>query len=380
MKFTVSRKRRLFGATLLVGCASLLVACASGSDKSKSSDLPPNVALIGVRPAWSAKLGEVSFPMALAVTGSQIVAASTDGGVAAMDAETGRESWRASTGEALVAGVGSDGKVSAVVTRTNALVAFLEGRELWRQKVLAQVYTAPLVAGGRVFVLAADRSVTAFDGGTGRRLWSQQRPGESLVLRQAGVILAVGDTLVVGLSGRLLGLNPLNGSVRWEVPLATPRGTNDVERLVDLVGPVSRNGNVVCARAFQTAVGCIDAARGTLIWSQPANGVTGVHGDGRYVFGTETDGKLVAWSQASGERLWVSEGLRFRGLSAPVNAGRSVIVGDNVGVLHMRSIENGNALNRVSTDGSAIAAAPVLAGNTLVAVTLNGGIFGFQPE
>ena len=37
-------------------------------------------------------------------------------------------------------------------------------------------------------------------------------------------MLAVGDTLVAGLSGRMVGLNPLNGSVRWEAPIATPRG------------------------------------------------------------------------------------------------------------------------------------------------------------
>jgi outer membrane protein assembly factor BamB len=29
-----------------------------------------------------------------------------------------------------------------------------------------------------------------------------------LVLRQAGVLLAVGDTLVAGMAGRLVGLNP----------------------------------------------------------------------------------------------------------------------------------------------------------------------------
>ena len=61
---------------------------------------------------------------------------------------------------------------------------------------------------------------------------------------------------------QLAGLNPLNGSIRWEAPIATPRGTNDVERLVDLVGRVSRVGNSVCARAFQASVGCVDTGRG----------------------------------------------------------------------------------------------------------------------
>ena len=369
----------LIRSGILALLAFLLLACA-GTEKPKPAELPPNAALIGVRLAWSARIGAVDFPLAVKVNGSRVSVASSDGAVMALDAETGRELWRAQAGAALAAGVGSDGKMAAVVTRANMLVAFSEGRELWRQKISAQVFTAPLVAGERVFVLAADRSVSAYDGLTGRKLWTQQRPGESLVLRQAGVILAVGDTLVAGLSGRMVGLNPLNGSVRWEAPLATARGTNDVERLVDLVGGVSREGNVVCARAFQFSVGCVDAERGALIWSQPANGAVGVQGNGRSLFGVESDSKVLAWNRVSGERLWVSERLKYRGLTAPVVAGRSVVVGDNTGLLHLLSVEDGSPLNRLVTDGSAIAAAPVLSGDTLIAVTRNGGIFGFRPE
>jgi hypothetical protein len=48
--------------------------------------------------------------------------------------------------------------------------------------------------------------------------------------------------------------------------------------------------------------------------------------------------------------------------------------------VHFLSREDGSLLNRVPTDGSPIAAAPVVAGNTLVVVTRNGGVFGFIPE
>ena len=276
--------------------------------------------------------------------------------------------------------MGSDGKTAAVVTQANDLVAFADGREIWRQKISAQVYTAPFVAGGRVFVLAADRSVNAFDGQSGRKLWTQQRPNEPLVLKQSGVMLAVGDTLVVGLSGRLVGLNPSNGSIRWEAPIASPRGVNDVERLVDLVGRVSRDGDVVCARAFQAAVGCVNAARGNLLWTKPANGSQGIHGDDKLLYGTESDGTVQAWRRADGERAWNSDLLRYRSLTAPLVVGRSVAVGDFAGIIHLMSRDNGSLLSRLNTDGSAIAAAPVLVGNTLVAVTRNGGVFGFVPE
>jgi outer membrane protein assembly factor BamB len=365
---------------LAAGLTALLLGCSSTPTGPKPAELPPSPALLGVRLAWSAKLGDIGFPLDVKVNGTTISLASSDGTVLAMNAVTGAELWRTQLGSPLAAGVGGDGRFAAVVTRNNELVTLDGGRELWRQPLSAQVFTAPLVAGERVFVVAADRTVMAFDAQTGRKLWSQSRSGEPLVLRQAGVLLAVGDTLVVGLSGRLVGMNPLNGSVRWEAPIASPRGTNDVERLVDLVAHVNRAGDVVCVRAFQAAVGCVNAARGTVLWTQAASGSEGLHGDDRLVFGTEADGKIIAWQRSNGERAWVSESLRYRGLSTPLVVGRSIAVGDGSGLVHLLSRENGSLLTRVATDGAAVVAAPVLAGNTLVVVTRRGGVFGFQPE
>jgi outer membrane assembly lipoprotein YfgL len=353
---------------------------SSAPKKPQPTELQPVVALVPAKQVWSARIGAVSFPLEAGVSGDTVVVAATDGAVAALDGRTGRDLWRTNIGTPIAAGVGSDGKIAAVVTRANEVVALDSGREIWRQKLAAQAFTAPFVAGGRVFVLAADRSVNAFDGQTGRKLWSQQRPSEPLVLRQSGVMLAVGDTLVVGLAGRLTGLNPLNGSIRWEAPIASPRGINDVERLVDLVGRVSRVGNTVCARAFQASVGCVDAQRGTLLWTKPANAAQGVDGDAEFVYGTEADGRVLAWRRADGESAWNTDLLRYRSLSAPLVVGRSIAIGDSAGLVHLLSRTDGSLLNRLTTDGSPIAASPVLVANTLIAVTRSGAVYGFAPE
>ena len=357
-----------------------LAACSGTSQKQTPAALSPNAGIISVKQVWTTKTGEVSFPLNVQVNDQRIAVADAAGVVMVLDAATGAEVWRAAVGAALAAGVGYDGQVAAVVTRNNELVGLESGRQLWRQQLTAQSYTAPLVAGGRVFVLGADRSISAYDGQSGRRLWSQQRPGEALVLRQPGVMLAVGDTLVIGLSGKLLGMNPLNGSVRWEAPIASPRGTNDVERLVDLVGPANRQGNIVCARAFQAAVGCADATRGALLWSKPGSGSVGLAGDDRLIYGVEADGTLIAWRRTDGERSWSIEQLRYRNLSAPLVIGQTIVVGDGTGLLHFLSRDDGSLLTRLSTDGSPIVATPVWVGNTVVVVTRNGNIFGFRPE
>ncbi len=363
-----------------LAAAAALAGCAAGSPRPTPAELPPNVDLIGVRQAWHAKLAPIDFPLQVHTQGSQLLLASGDGTVTTLDARTGAVLGQASAGAALSAGVGSDGTLSAVVTRANQVVALQGGRELWRQRLPTQSYTAPLVAGGRVFVLGADRSLTALDGRSGGKLWSLQRPAEPLVLRQAGVLLAVGNTLVAGMAGRLVGINPDDGSVRWEAPIAAARGTNDVERLVDLVGPVSRQGSVVCARAFQAAIGCVDATDGSLRWSKPANGATGLAGDGQQLYGAEADGQVMAWRADTGERAWQTERLKWRQLTGPLVLGRSVVMGDSTGLVHLLSRQDGSALDRFATDGSGIAATPVAAGNTLVVVTRAGGVYGYTPQ
>lgn len=367
--------------TLLTG---FIVGCSffgSNSVKPKPAELGANIPVIGVQQAWSIALGaSTGVPLVPHVWGTTVVAAASNGVVAAIDARTGSSLWRVDLGAPLAAGVGSDGRLTAVVSGANEIIVLEAGKELWRQRLAAQVYTPPLVAGGRVFVLAADRTVAAFDAMSGRRLWSQARVGDPLVLRQPGVLMAVDDTLIAGMSGRLVGLNPDNGVSRWEAPIASPRGTNDIERLVELTAPVSRIGDSVCVRAFQAAVGCVNAVRGTVLWTQKSNGSDGVDGDAGTVFGAQSDGVVTAWRRSDGTQLWLSERLLHRKLSAPLVLGRSVVIGDETGLVHFLSRADGAPLNRLVTDGSGIAAPPMLAADVLVVITRKGNIYGFRPD
>jgi outer membrane protein assembly factor BamB len=45
-------------------------------------------------------------------------------------------------------------------------------------------------------------------------------------------------------------------------------------------------------------------------WTKPANGAVGVHvATTLQVYGTESDGKVVAWRRDNGERAWTSDRL-----------------------------------------------------------------------
>ena len=360
--------------------AILLVGCGSSGGRPKPAELQPLVSMIGARQVWVSPIGAAGNVSTLTVVENRVAVASGNGTVAVLDTATGSDLWRTAVGSKLTSGVGYDGHLAAVVSERNELLALVNGQTVWRSRLPAAAYTVPLVAGQRVFVLTADRTVAAYDGNSGAKLWSQARTGEPLVLRQPGVLLAVGDTLVTGLGGRLVGLNPSSGSVKWEVNIAIPRGGNDIERMVDVLGPAHRHGNQVCVRAYQVKVACVDTQRGTLTWSTNADGRTGLHGDDAFVFGVENNDKPIAWQRASGQKVWSQDKLLNRDLTAPLALGRSVVVGDAFGFMHLLSREDGSLMARLPTDGSPIVSTPALAGDTLLALTRNGNLYAWRPQ
>ena len=358
-----------------------LLGCAA--DKPPPTPLEPVQAQIAGRQVWSASVGSVLFPLAVTVRDGAFIVAGSNGTVLSLDAQTGRERWRGSAGNLLSAGVGSDGRVAAVVTVNNELVVLDQGARRWSTRLASRTTTAPLVAGERVFVLGVDRAVHAFDAADGRRLWTFQRPGEALTLAQPGVLAPFRNTLVAGVGAVMLGLDPTSGSVRWEVPVTSPRGTNEVERLNDLVGPPLRVADTLCVRAFQTAVGCVvvnGPDRAALRWSRLAGGQKAIGGDADYLYGADGSDRVSAWKAGAGELAWTNERLLYRGLSAPLSAGRTVMFGDVEGQVHFLDRENGKTLLRLPTDGSPVVAQPVLSGSTMLVVTRNGGLFAFRPE
>ncbi len=362
----------LLGLAVLSGCA--------GNSRPKPTPLEPLSAPSSARIVWRQKIEAVQFPMAVAVNGGVFTAASSDGTVVALQADTGRELWRGQAGGRLGAGVGSDGRYAAVVTRDGVLVTLEAGRVLWRKPLGVRVDTPPLVAGERVFVLGADRSVHAFDAAEGAALWKVQRPGDPLTLAQPGVIASFRRHLLVGQGPRLAALEPSDGSVVWEVPVGAPRGTNEIERLADLVGPLARTGDLVCVRSFQAAVGCVHAERGTLAWTRPGGGTDPVAADTQLVVAADASDRISTWRPATGEPGWNSERLLHHRLGPPLIVGSQVVFGDDAGLLHLLARDNGRPLARVATDGSAIVSAPVLAAGTVLVVTRAGGIFALRTD
>lgn len=373
---TMTLSRRALGATALAVAAVLLSAC--GATKPKPAPLESFTPSQGITTVWSKRLGSVDGPASLAVTKDAVTWAATDGQILSADVKTGQERWRAQANAKLSAAVGSDGRYAAVVTTDNELITFDQGKILWRERLPGRVITAPLVAGERVFVQSVDRSVRAYDVLDGRWLWNYQRPGgDPLSLSTPGLLSAFRDTLVVGQGARFVGLDPLKGVPRFDFSVGTPRGTNEVERLADLVGPGARADDEICVRAFQLSVACIEMNRGSLRWSRPQSGTQAVAADDTTVVGADGADRITAWRTENGEIRWRVDRFTHRKLSAPAVWGKLIAFADGDGQLHILASDDGRTVARISLD-AALSAAPVVSDGLLLLATRSGTLYALR--
>lgn len=368
-------------ALLLAGLPACSMLGLGGSNAPEPQALPANPAQVGAISAWRTNVGALGETTGAQVQQGQLLISNAAGEVLALNAK-GEILSRNAFNQPLLTAPGFDGTRVAAVTQNSELMVLAAGKVLWRQRLPAQSYTAPVVAGGRVFVLLADRSIMAFDGDTGGKLWQVLRSTsgqaqEALSLRQAGVLLPVGDTLVAGVGHFLQGLNPDNGRPVWSKAVANPRSTNDVERLSDLVAPAYRDGSTVCARSYQVGLACVNTQNTELLWGKPNQGQTGLGGNAQAVFSSDSDGRVRAWSRERGLPLWVNEQFLLRHLSNPTAIGSHVALGDAQGRMYFLQAADGSLQEYQNTDGAAVQNTLLFAGQ-LVSISRAGGVFAWR--
>jgi outer membrane protein assembly factor BamB len=210
-----------------------------------------------------------------------------------------------------------------------------------------------------------DNRLIGWDIETGVRRWVLQRSMPPLVLHgESGsraespqdleaLNTSIGPSdLVANLpGGRALWVNAATGLVRYESQVLTPRGSNEVERLSDLLGAPEVFEDAVCTAAYQNLVACLTPDMSKILWQQKFPAVVPIAADARLLFAIDASARVVAFDRATGSRLWQNDGLFLRGLSAPVSFDRAVWVADYEGILHGLNRQDGAFIARLSLPG-----------------------------
>ncbi|MGQ0655775.1 MAG: outer membrane protein assembly factor BamB, partial [Betaproteobacteria bacterium] len=315
---------------ILVIAVAVLAGCSS-SPGPKPATLPPLTNPPPVKVLWSASIGAAErFVFSPTLADGAVFAAARNGTVVRIDAASGKELWRVSAPVQLSGGVGADGQTVAVAGEDGDVVVLeaASGKLRWHGKVSSEVLAAPTVGRGLVLVRSIDSRVFAFDAADGKRRWVYQRPASPLAVRTpAGMVLREDIAYAGFRGGKLAALALANGAVRWEATVALPKGTTELERVVDVVGDPALQGREVCAASYQGRVACYDANSGQQIWAREISTLTGVSLDARYAYVSDEKGSVQAFDRTSGRTVWKQDRLSLRQLSLPLPVENAVAVG-----------------------------------------------------
>jgi len=378
MSFVSRPVAGFFRHTTLLVLASALSGCFFWSDESgpKPSPLPAFTASVKLSSDWHKRTGKLE-PAVLrpAVIGASVFAAAADGELARY--EDGKQLWSVRAAKALSGGVAASNKAVLVSSAQGELLAFEPalGKPLWKVQLDGEVTGAPLIVDDLAVVRVGDNMVLAFNIADGSRRWIYQRTQSSLTLRTQTGFARSGDAVLAGFSGgKLVSLSQAGGFPRWEAGVALPRGSNELERMSDLVGEPLVRGELACVSAYQAKVACVDIARGNVRWSRDIASATGADADDSQLYITDGTGAVHALDLKSGASMWKQDKLAYRGVTRPLLFGNYVVVADAMGWIHVLDRKDGRFVGRLDVDSSGIAAPMVLMGKGFVLQARDGTV------
>ncbi len=261
------------------------------------------------------------------------------------------------------------------------------GEVLWEKGVPGPVRGAPTANGGRVFVVTLDNQLVAMGASDGRRLWSHIGVQEAAGLLGSASPAVAGDVVIAPYSsGDVISLQADSGRVLWGESLATLNRIDPLADIAQIRGLPVIDRDVVYAISHSGRMVAIDLRQGVRAWEADVGGTQTPWAAGEYVFVLTNDAQLLCVRRQDGRIRWVRPLARFENEEdledpirwvGPVLAGDRLIVAGSHGIAQAISPYDGSELGTLKLPG-AVAAAPVVANETLYFVTENARLIAMR--
>lgn len=378
---------------LLLASILLLSGC-SWLDRLDKKDEPQPAELsrfdeeVRLREIWSVGVGdgqgELFNRLKPHFADGKVFAASNDGEVIAVDAESGRRLWRQRTDYVITGGVGYGNGIVLVGTENSEVVAFAEadGSELWVARVSSEVLAAPATNGRYVVVQSVDGNLTGLDASTGQQRWIYENSVPALSLRgTSSPLIREGFVIAAMANGSVVSVALDNGTLRWEERVAIPTGRSEIDRLIDIDGElILTDAGLVLAPSYQGYFAAIDAVTGQTRWrSEESSYVGASFGFGNLYLVDDAD-LVKAYRTGEDATIWESDALIRRQLSAPLGFSNFVAVADFQGYVHLLSQVDGRFVGRARVDRKGVRARMVNQGNTIYVLGNSGKLAALRVD
>lgn len=375
------------GARVAAAATALLVML--GCDNDKEVDPPAELTEItttrDVQRLWTMGLGGDSERLRLAlkpnVVDGVVYAASHDGEVVAIAADSGKRQWIAKTKLALSAGPEVGAGLVVLGSSDGDIIALdaTSGAQRWRQSIASEILARPLIVNDTVVIRTVDGHIEALSTVDGATRWAVDESVPRLTLRGTAPPVLAGDRIIAGFdSGKVLAIDPRNGDVLWDTIVNAPRGRTELERLTDIDSPARVSGDDIFVVGFQGRVAMLARDSGQIWWARDASSYRGFAMDEQNLYLTNADSVVIAMRRSDGAVQWEQDTMKRRGLTAPAIDGDALVVGDFEGYLHWLDKSTGEIVARQKTDGERITNAAVSDDQRVYVQTDSGKLLVFR--
>ncbi|MGB3392018.1 MAG: outer membrane protein assembly factor BamB [Stenotrophomonas sp.] len=383
-------------AMALSGCSTVKGWFAGKDAEAKKALEPAELvkfdATLKVDRIWSTNVGKgegrIGVRQVPAVADGRVYAAAVEGGVHALDLQTGKQIWEYKPAKEkkkarlrLSGGPGVGDGVVVIGTLDGQVIALdaADGSEKWRARVPGEVITAPAVLQGLVFVRSNDGRITALDAASGEQRWFNAQELPSLTVRgNAPVAVGPGVLFIGNDDGTLSALAMQDGRPLWEQMIGAPEGRTELERMADVDGAPVLEGNTLYVTSFKNETMAIEGPTGRPLWSRDHGGAGGVAVSSGNVVVTDGKGTVYGLDKTTGAAMWSQQALARRSVTGPVIQGDYVVVGDYKGYLHWLRLADGALAARDRGGHDPVIAQPVVADGVLLVQNVDGKLAAYR--
>ncbi len=341
----------------------------------------------------------------LAVVGNTVLLDTFGKNVIALDAQTGKERWRAglrniamstpvvANGLVYVGSGGNDmlgggrnplsrlqyaGKGVWGTRGGDEVVAIRlkDGAPRWRYRTVGEDMPSPVYDDGRLIFANGDWHAYALRADTGEELWKRDTDGVSTM---ASATIAQGRVIVAACADGIrrsstIALDPRSGDLGWKAPYGHCDAAPTYAQGKVFVPSVEPGTLKYVGR---TVVAALNARTGKPIWTYRApdagvwstvasdeSAIAGMYDADTYYQPAPLNDELIAFAAGTGKPRWIFHTTGPVKMSPVIKAGR-LYVGDTVGLLYEIDAKTGRLLKATPFKKPFTTSPPVIVGDTM---------------
>jgi outer membrane protein assembly factor BamB len=367
-----------------------------------ATHMPEHIALgAHLKKAWSTDIGTGSkddrkLVTAPIIANNHAFAADTEGNISAYQLSDGKKIWRIRIlpkhdDTTVSAGLAFGDNVLFATDGNGGVVAMNPetGATIWQKKMDHPVRSSPTYLSGRLYLISLSDETYALDAQTGNVLWTHKGIEEA-----AGLLgtpsPAAQDSVVMTLysSGDIVALRAETGQEAWSDNLTGVLDTNSraVTQLSGFHGhPVIDGDNVIVGNNASRIVS-IHVPSGERTWQKEfgANETPWVAGNVIFVLSSQNE--VICVLKETGQIRWVTPLDRYKDpkdrddpifWNGPVLAGGRLIIAGSNGKMLELDPQTGKITNKTDISGM-VMLSPVVAQNTLLLLSDNGTLTAYK--